>query len=65
VRPLRKSASEVVREALRVLEDLESDREHLEVLLDEADLEPPEPGGRRFWKRLRAELKAGPKRRAA
>ncbi len=59
------SASEVVREALRVLEDLETDREHLEVLLDEADLEPSEPGGRRFWNKLRADLKASPKRRAA
>lgn len=59
------SASEVVREALRVLEDLETDREQLEVLLDEADLETAEPGGRRFWNKLRAELKAGTKRRAA
>lgn len=59
------SASEVVREALRVLEDLETDREHLEALLDEADLEPSEPGSRRFWNKLRAELKARPKRRAA
>jgi len=58
-------ASEVVREALRVLEDLETDREQVEVLLNEADLDPAEPGGRRFWRKLRAEFKAGPKRRAA
>jgi antitoxin ParD1/3/4 len=60
------SASEVVREALRVLEDLECDRSHLEALLDEADLEPALPGGPAFWKKLRADLRAeGRKRRAA
>ena len=58
------SASEVVREALRVLEELELDREQLESLLDEADMEPAIPGGKPFWKKLRAELRAG-KRRAA
>ena len=52
------SASEVVREALRVLEDIETDREQLEALLTEADLEPALPGGKPFWKKLRGELKA-------
>lgn len=59
------SASEVVREAMRVLEELEMDRENIESLLDEADLEPAMPGGPAFWKKLRGELKARRKPRAA
>ena len=58
------SASEVVREALRVLEELELDREQIEGLLDESDAEPAVAAGKPFWKKLRAELHAG-KRRAA
>lgn len=59
------SASEVVREAIRVLEELETDRDHLEMLLDEADLEPAIPGGKAFWKKLRGELRSPAKRSAA
>jgi antitoxin ParD1/3/4 len=59
------SASEVVREALRVLEDMECDRAHLEGLLDEADLEPAMPGGPAFWKKLRSELRAEGRKRSA
>ena len=59
------SASEVVREAIRVLEELETEREHLEVLLDEADLEPAIPVNKAFWKKLRAELRPPAKRSAA
>ena len=59
------SASEVVREALRVLEDLEADRDYLEALLDEADQEPAVPGGKPFWKKLRAELRAEVRQRSA
>ena len=49
-------ASEIVREALRVLEELESHREHVGTLLDEADETPVVEGGPKFWKELRAEL---------
>ena len=51
------SASEVVREAIRVLEELETDRDHLEVLLDEADMEPSVPVTSKFWKDLDAKLR--------
>lgn len=52
------SASEVIREALRVLEELETDRAAINAALDEADLEPAievkNPGN--WWKELRDEL---------
>jgi putative addiction module CopG family antidote len=52
------SASEVIREALRVLEELETDRAAIDAALDEADLEPAievkKP--KHWWKELRDEL---------
>ena len=51
------STSEVVRETIRVLEELETDRDHLEVLLDEADLQPAVPVTSKFWKDLDARLR--------
>ncbi len=54
-----------MREAIRVLEELETEREHLEVLLDEADMEPAIRVNKAFWKKLRAELRPPAKRSAA
>lgn len=52
------SASEVVREALRVLETAEADRDRLEALIDEADLDPAVPIGKTYWTDLKAELRS-------
>jgi len=59
------SASEVVREALRVLEELETERDYLEALLDEADASPAVPVTAKFWKSLDAKLRREHQRRAA
>ena len=50
---------------MRGLEELETEREHLELLLDEADLEPATAGGKPFWNKLRAEVRQEARRRPA
>jgi len=52
------STSEVIREALRVLEELETDRAAIDAALDEADLEPALEikNPKHWWRELRDEL---------